>query len=331
MYPKFPYRCPIFHSALGSDAASCRRRPGVRRWWAVVCLSAGLAACDSVETGTTGADYVVESILVSGEPLPPVRLSRTAAINSAYDFDRLAVTGAAVSIDLLGASGSAHSTTPYAELPDSAGVYVPSDTSAAALPLGTYRLSIRIPATGETISGITTVPDTFTVIAGTRRTAVYQSTEQLELTMTRSRSSARSETYFIVITEALDPDPQRLTPLAADILENEVGDADFESLVVSASPIFNEENYDVNPDGSLSVRYPWIGINFYGPNRIGINALDENAYDFFRSQSVQQGGSTLSPGEIPNPLENIEGAHGIFGSYAQAYYDLLVLPPPGDQ
>lgn len=331
MCPKFPYRSPMFRSVSSSDATRCRRRLRIGRWWAVLGLCAGLASCDSAETGTPGADYVVESILVSGEILPPVRLSRTAAINSAYDFGRLAVADAEVSIALLGTAGAARSTIAYAESPDSAGVYLPADTSLTALPLGTYRLSIRLPATGETITATTTVPDTFTVIAGTRQTAVYQSTEQLELTMTRSRPAARSETYFIVITEALDPDPDRLTPIAADILENEVGDADFESLVVSASPIFNEENYDVNPDGSLSVRYPWIGINFYGLNRIGINALDDNAYDFFRSQSVQQGGSTLSPGEIPNPLENIDGAHGIFGSYAQAFYDLLVLPPADRQ
>ncbi len=317
----------MYRSALSFEASGKRSSLDASAWFAVAVLTAGLVACDSVETGTTGTEYVVESILIAGEPLPPVRLSRTAAINSAYDFGRLAVSDADISVDLLGGSQLAVSTIEYAESPDSAGVYFPVDSSLAATPLGTYRLSVRVPSSGETITATTTVPDTFSVISGNRQTAVYQSTEQLELGMTRSHSPSQSQTYFIVLSEALQPDPDQLTPLAADILENEIGGADFESLVVSASPIFNEENYDVNPDGTLSLRFPWIGINFYGPNRIGINALDDNAYDFFRSQSVQQGGSTLSPGEIPNPLENIQGAHGLFGSYAQANYELLVLPP----
>ena len=100
-----------------------------------------------------------------------------------------------------------------------------------------------------------------------------------------------------------------------------------EDLRVGGSPILNEENYDVNPDGTLTIKYPWLAITFYGPNRIFANALDDNLYDYIRSQSIQQGGSTFSPGEIPNPLENVEGAHGVFGSYARISFDLFVLRP----
>ncbi len=57
------------------------------------------------------------------------------------------------------------------------------------------------------------------------------------------------------------------------------------------------------------------------------NALDDNLYDYIRSQSIQQGGSTFSPGEIPNPLEHVVGAHGTFGSYARISFDLFVLRP----
>ena len=92
---------------------------------------------------------------------------------------------------------------------------------------------------------------------------------------------------------------------------------------------FNEDNYDVNPDGTLTIRYPWLGITFYGPNRLIANALDDNLYDFIRSQSVQQGGSTFAPGEIPNPLARVNGAHGVFGSYARVSFDLFVIRPEG--
>lgn len=70
---------------------------------------------------------------------------------------------------------------------------------------------------------------------------------------------------------------------------------------------------------------PGLAISFYGPNRIIANAIDDNLYDFVRSQSIQQGGSTFSPGEIPNPLERIVGAHGVFGSYARISHEFFVL------
>ena len=57
------------------------------------------------------------------------------------------------------------------------------------------------------------------------------------------------------------------------------------------------------------------------------NAIDDNLYDFVRSQIIQQGGSTFAPGEIPNILERVNGAHGVFGSYARVSFDLFVKRP----
>ncbi|MCH8961449.1 MAG: hypothetical protein IH820_09040 [Bacteroidetes bacterium] len=31
-----------------------------------------------------------------------------------------------------------------------------------------------------------------------------------------------------------------------------------------------------NPDGTLTIRYPWLAVIFYGPNRIFANAIDDN-------------------------------------------------------
>lgn len=66
----------------------------------------------------------------------------------------------------------------------------------------------------------------------------------------------------------------------------------------------------------MRVEFPWLGILFFGLNEIRVQAVDENLYDFIRSQIVQQGGSTLPPGETPNVLEHVDGARGVFGSYA---------------
>ena len=56
------------------------------------------------------------------------------------------------------------------------------------------------------------------------------------------------------------------------------------------------------------------------------SAVDDNLFDFIRSQSVQQGGSTLAPGEIPNVLDHIEGGTGIFGSLARVSHETFVRP-----
>ena len=184
-----------------------------------------------------------------------------------------------------------------------------------------------MPSTNDVISATTVVPDTFRLVDATLDEEIFQSAEQLELTVTRSSSPGRDQNYYIFVTEAFDVREEQLTPLAAAIFDREDGEVTLDDLRVGGSPIFNEDNYDVNADGTLTIRFPWLAITFYGPNKIIANALDDNLYDFVRSQSVQQGGSTFSPGEIPNPLEHVNGAHGVFGSYARATFEVFVKRP----
>lgn len=49
-------------------------------------------------------------------------------------------------------------------------------------------------------------------------------------------------------------------------------------------------------------------------------------YDFVRSESVQLGGSTLSPGEIQNVITHVEGGLGIFGSLASDTIQTYIKP-----
>lgn len=286
-----------------------------------------VAACDSTDPGGLPPEYVVEAILVSDEPLPPIRLSRTTGVTESYDFSRLAVRDATVALHPMKADGSMEE---YREDPEQPGLYLPASPAARAQPLETYRLEVLIPETGASITGTTVVPDTFGVVNATLQRAVYQTNEQLEITVTRSSVPGRSQNYYIFVTESLDPREDQLTPIGASILDAMPAGVDtIEDLRVRGSPLLNENNYAVNSDGTLTIRYPWIGTVFFGPNRISINALDDNLYDFFRSQSVQQGGSTFAPGEIPNPLEPVRGAHGVFGSYARVTVELEVLRPGG--
>ncbi len=295
----------------------------------LVLLGLALSACDGAGPGDFEMDYVLEAYLIAGERLQPVRLSRTAPVNQRYDFTALAVRGASVRLSLLAADGSVETTYSIPDAPDEPGVYRVHDPGVRVLPLRTYRLEITLPGTGERISAVTVVPDTFSVVAANAREVVFQSTAQLELTLTRSTSPGRQQSYYTFVTEALDAREEQLTPLAKAFFENQEGEVTLEDLRVSGSPVLNEANYDPNPDGTITIKYPWLAVAFFGPNRLFVNALDDNLYDYLRSQSVQQGGSTFSPGEIPNPIEHVEGARGVFGSYARVSYELVVLRPDG--
>ena len=286
-----------------------------------------VSACDSMDEEVLENDYVVESILVAGEPLPPIRLSRFTGVEGAYDFSDLAVVGADVRLDLRDESGLVTTSHAYQDMIDSAGVYVAADSTALAMPLGAYDLRIQVPGSGDVITATTVVPDTFRIVNASLTSAVYQGDEQLVLHITRSRSPGRSQSYYLFVTESLNPSIEQATPLAAFFLEDDDDEEILSELRVSGSPIVNESNYDLNADGTLTIRYPWIAVNFFGPNRLTTSAIDDNLYDFVRSQRVQQGGSTFGPGEIPNPIEHIQGGHGLFASCARVYFMLDVLRP----
>jgi len=289
-----------------------------------VLLATLLTGCDTTDPGDFAPEYVVESYLVANEPLQPVLLSRTRALDTPYDFTEAAVQGADVRLHRLDDDGTIDATYDFREDPFFAGSYLPVDGRARAEPRQTYRLDVSIPGGAAPIQATTVVPDTFSVVRVTGDEVVYQGEEQLELTVTRSRAAGRDQNYYLFVTQAFDVREEQLTPFAKAFFDQQDGDVTLEELSVGGSPILNEENYDLNPDGTLTIRLPWLAITFYGRNRFYINAIDDNLYDFIRSQSIQQGGSTFSPGEIPNPLERITGAHGVFGSYARVSLDLFV-------
>jgi hypothetical protein len=126
--------------------------------------------------------------------------------------------------------------------------------------------------------------------------------------------------YVFTVTSRLDfqntPDStlrKGLTPLYADQY-----DAEEDSLTrfrINSSGLLNQGSFTENADGTITVDLPWLGVAFFGPNRVALNVVDDNYYDFLRSQSAQQG--AFAPGEIPNVIEHVKGGTGIFGSYAR--------------
>lgn len=290
----------------------------------------GTAGCDFYETADFEEGYVVESYLEAGAALRPVRISQPASIDSTYDFDAAAVSGAAVRLERLDAEGAVAEEITYAEAPDSAGVYFP-ERLARAEPLGTYRLRVTAPD-GQQLAATTTVPDTFRVVSASDEALPYppfgaSDPESLDLRFSL-RPAPDQPTYFVVSTTALEPDEDNLVPFVRQLLEeSDDDDLDLEDLATNPSPVLNESNYEQNADGTVTLSVPWIAVVFYGPNRFTVRVLDDALNDLIRTQQVQQGGFTFSPGEIPNVIDNIDGGVGVFGSYAEVSYVLRVLRP----
>ena len=285
--------------------------------------------CDTAGMDAPESQVVVEAYLIAGETLPPVRLTRTAGIDQRYNYDSLAVRDAEVAVVALDADGDPQARYPYRAQRDTVGVYIPLGNDRAE-PLATYRLEARLTSTGQEITATTTVPDTFSVVNANAQAVVYRGAEQLALTLTRSRYPGRDQSFYLFSTESLDPRRENLTPLIREFVRD---DEDFEpeQLRITSSPVLNEESYDENADGTLTIRLPWLAVAFYGPNRTTAQAIDDNLYDFVRTQGAQQGGGGFTPGTIPNVLEYIDGGTGVFGSLARQSYEVTIQRPDDAQ
>lgn len=181
-----------------------------------------------------------------------------------------------------------------------------------------------MPGREELIRARTLVPDTFRVLDANRDTVVYRGAEQLEVRLSPSRYPGRQSVY-VITSVALDARVEQFTPFA-----REFSDADSAAVAenrVGSSPLLNEDNYTAVPGGDLTVRMPWLAISFYGPNRLVTRAVDENIRDFLRSHAAQSGQTTLSPGQIPSIIDHVDGGRGIFGSYARAAIEVVVVRP----
>lgn len=280
--------------------------------WLLLSFVVVAGGCDGLGTDAVSPDYVIESYLIANEPFRRVLVSRTTSLDSAYDFSELAVRDADVQIDRLGPNDEVLETVPFVLT----GVYYrPEDANKVVQPGERYRLQVTA-ANGDLITAETTVPGSFDVLSTSADSVQYQGPIQIDVRVSRSQYRDRQAIYVFSI-ESLDPVEENLTSFYREFIEE--GD-DLEQLRITESPPINEGNYDVAGDGSLTIGLPWIAIAFLGPNNVIANAIDDNLYDFIRSQSVQQGGSTFSPGEIPNVISSVSGGTGVFGSLSRTSF-----------
>lgn len=288
----------------------------------------GLLGCDTTATEPS-SQIVVEAYLQADAPLPPVRLTRTVGVDEVYDPSTDAVRGADVDVQRLSADSTVEASISYTERDSLPGVYTPT-AGGFVESQTTYRLQVTT-NDGSSVSSTTTVPGPIGIVEVENDTTVYQSANQPTFTVELPRRTGQRQNVFTFTTTSLlnfaeTPDStlrQALTPFYADSYDPE--DDTLASFRVASSGLLNEGNFERNTNGTISIQLPWLAIAFFGPNEVGINVVDDNYYDFLRSQQVQQGG--FAPGEIPNVIEHVEGGTGIFGSYAKAARRTVIQPP----
>ena len=280
-----------------------------------------LAGCDTTATQPP-SQVAVQAYLQAEAPLDTVRLTRTVGAGDTFDPQANGVQGADVEVRQLDDNGNIVATIPYSE-GSTPGVYAPTsapmDTVQPATP---YQLHVET-GDGTTITSTTTVPGTIQVVDAKNPTTEYQCEPikpALTITSPPRPPSGRQNVYVFTVTSLLDFQStpattldDELTPFYRD--QYEPGDDSLSSFRISSSGLLNEGNFSEGPDG-ITVDLPWLGIAFYGANEVAINVVDDNFYDFLRSQSAQQG--SFAPGEIPNVIEHVDGGTGVFGSYARA-------------
>lgn len=266
-----------------------------------------ISSCSTYTQDEFIEQYVIETFLISGEPFPAIRLSKTVPFNQSYIFDNAAISNARVRVMLQAFDGGVEQEFEFIQS-DSPGVYIPTDEHALVLPGRRYHLRIdQLENPSEEIKATTFVPGKLTAINTNADTLTYQGNLQFELTFDQGFYPGR-QNVFVASSLALEPDNYPLTPFWAG------QDSDEDEFIRVSSGLINEGNYNLNVDGSLTLKYPWIGIAYFGPNELTVFAVDSNIYDYLRSVTIQGGGSTLSPGQIENVLWNIDGGIGIFGS-----------------
>lgn len=322
----------------------------------VALLAVTAAGCDAARDDAFVALPVVSGVLVADEPLPAIRLSRLAPLNAVYDPSAVAITDAAdVVVTRLGADGAPAEVHTYRH--DGAGRYVPLDASATAVPGATYRFRATVgaaegPGTVE-LRAETLVPPAITIVEAPPDTVTYGVGQGPAVRLTTSSTAERRAVYLFTARATARDEfeeirvggarrwrqrllPGRFGPVPTYVLflgctrESDaapyVCDRNPADLDNGSSPLLNEDNYEVLPDGTARVAIPFIGIGFYGPQAITFHSLDDALVAFTATQQLQQNPTTISPGEIPNVTTNVENGLGVFGSLARATVTTFVRP-----
>lgn len=279
--------------------------------------------CDLYEQDDYQEYYVVESYLIANSMLPDLLLSKTVPIDEKYNFEDPVVNDADVEVRLLNADSTVAERYSYIQREN--GTYAPAVLDTVK-PERLYQLYISLP-NGDRIEAKTYVPGDFETV---NKNLIpdeyeYQGNQQIQLRTTPSSYITDRQTYYIFTVNAVSPDSSKLTPFYRDLVIDQ--ENNIENFTINSSGIINEKNYERNADNTITLDVPWLSIAFYDTNKVITNAIDDNMYDFVRTQNAQSGGTSLSPGEIQNIRYHVNGGIGIFGSMSSDTLQVRILRP----
>jgi hypothetical protein len=262
------------------------------------------AGCEqSSQPNEYSNQLVVSAFLIAEQPIDSVFVTRTENLLEYYSLPNCAITNAVVKITLVDTVNSAANVT-YTLSHDNnhPGRYY---SSSVVLPLRTYLLSVDAPGY-PLITGKTTVPDTFSIVnrSDFPDTVTY---DPVMPSYTLNWTSSRNYSDYVASVASIDP-------LATDI-PSDFRNADDPKPNKTAIFYFNSPNIN-------SVSIIWLAVNYYGRNRVTIDAVDYNYYNFLR-QIIVSGGT-----ELRQIRYNIVGGLGVFGASARAHNSVVIYVKP---
>lgn len=294
-----------------------------KSFYPILILILFFTSCESYNQDDYEELVFVESYAVANRTLPSVRISTTSPTSEQYSFPENALTNANVRVSLLDDDGNREESFDYFHSSLKDGIYR-TFSHHIVQPRRSYMLEIDFDERDEVISAVTTVPDQFEIINEVPERAVYQSEDQLEIILSQTESTQR-QNVFVFNTIAENPVFENLTPFYRNAVED--GNSVTGDFVSNSSGLINEGSFQAEPDGSIVLKFPWLGVAFFEENLVVTNSVDKNMFDLIRSQDVQLGGSTLPPGEIPNLIYNMDGGIGVFGSLASDTVNIFFERP----
>jgi hypothetical protein len=307
-----------------------------RNWIRIASASLLAVACSTNRdfseffAPTAVGTLVLDALLVVGQPLPSVSLSRALSPTVPYTQEAAAEHGATVRIYAI-ASGD---TIVYAEDPGRAGIYQPMGPNVPIVASRSAYALTAVTSSGEVVSASTTTPEPFAVSEWVLLDDLGQNVVRTFASYAASGDSVYSENQAVYAEGLLEA---RFARPNVPAFQVGIFSLDLDSDYAIEPEFFDEEDFanldrqGASPalegrDGTL--RLPWFAIFFQGRYKLKILALDNNAFDYVRSIPQENGivfGGNLG-GRFERPIFHVEGGIGLFGSASSDSVALFVLP-----
>lgn len=265
----------------------------------------------SIDEDTYEPKIVVDGIIMPGQPVQNIRITRNFALNQDIDFNEFFITDAAVSLTVL-ESGNEYSLT-YNPL---SGAYGSNDGDLIVEHGKSYQLSVQATVGGKELSttAVTTVPrDGF----GIRE-------QESALTPLKYRERDGNEDlklFTLAFNRSIDTDSYIASIVALDasketfILDNpfeiKAEDLDEDNLFGLLQHQSQWLQTQTGGDGYSKMELLWFTLWFYGRYRVILYAADDNLKDYFLTHKNIQD----IDGNLWEPKFHFDGdGIGVFGS-----------------